>query len=585
MTPSKARYLPPFIKHNLNTILSPFNHIQNAHSSCCNKLEKSILKNEDSDRHKIKKSIVLYHSYLKIVFFVIIPFFHQTSFILESFIQILLSMCHILVLKEKRYWLIGNFTFLFAIISPLLQLYTKNEPLITINLILSNQYMLFLFPANSVFDKIYIPIMILFTRNLQIQSNDHMSLWWNVIEPSNGNNTCSWVLVCLFHYFTAKNLIISYRNALINNMEIQNELKKTLNLLGETNQELKEAVHSRELYIASVSHELRNPLSSLIGNIELMKAEATGEKLLKALDTCKLCSDVLLDQINKILDTAKINADRLELHYLPHNFYNLIEKIWKISAISIQQKKLNGEIRISSNFPKYIKIDSHRLTQIFLNLIGNATKFCRNGFVHVRISWSQGNTIETVEKQEENSQMALDWQKIGSPSSLLVSLASQKRSGYVYQSFEEFHNVNERSFTMENFLQRNIRPKFLTQIASFSDYISATVDDVSIENKFGSSTHFYLNQRGVVKIEVIDSGCGMTPKVIDNLFQPFKQADSSITSHFGGTGLGLYITKMIVEKMGGKIHVKSKLGVGSTFRVLIPVESVSQNEFLEETLG
>ena len=58
----------------------------------------------------------------------------------------------------------------------------------------------------------------------------------------------------------------------------------------------------------------------------------------------------------------------------------------------------------------------------------------------------------------------------------------------------------------------------------------------------------------VVRIEVQDTGIGMSPKTIKNLFHPFVQADSSTTRKYGGTGLGLTITKRIVEKMGGQVQ-------------------------------
>ena len=68
-----------------------------------------------------------------------------------------------------------------------------------------------------------------------------------------------------------------------------------------------------------------------------------------------------------------------------------------------------------------------------------------------------------------------------------------------------------------------------------------------------------------LKFKVIDEGIGLTPKQIQNLFQPFKQADSSTTRRFGGTGLGLAICKELVELMAGDIGVDSKLGQGATF--------------------
>ena len=73
------------------------------------------------------------------------------------------------------------------------------------------------------------------------------------------------------------------------------------------------------------------------------------------------------------------------------------------------------------------------------------------------------------------------------------------------------------------------------------------------------------NDNAEIYVEVEDTGIGITPEQMETIFDPFIQADVSITRNFGGTGLGLTITKNIIELMGGKLTVESKPGVGSKF--------------------
>lgn len=75
-----------------------------------------------------------------------------------------------------------------------------------------------------------------------------------------------------------------------------------------------------------------------------------------------------------------------------------------------------------------------------------------------------------------------------------------------------------------------------------------------------------------VVFSVLDMGIGMTPEQMQNLFQPFSQADSSTTRKYGGTGLGLAISKRFCEMMGGDVTVESVPGKGSTFTVRLPAE-------------
>jgi signal transduction histidine kinase/DNA-binding response OmpR family regulator len=81
------------------------------------------------------------------------------------------------------------------------------------------------------------------------------------------------------------------------------------------------------------------------------------------------------------------------------------------------------------------------------------------------------------------------------------------------------------------------------------------------------------NDKSYLQFSVSDTGIGMTPEQLGELFKAFTQAESSTSRRFGGTGLGLYLTKQFAEMLGGGITVDSEYGKGSTFTLMLPVVS------------
>ncbi|HEY6225633.1 MAG TPA: ATP-binding protein, partial [Verrucomicrobiae bacterium] len=79
-----------------------------------------------------------------------------------------------------------------------------------------------------------------------------------------------------------------------------------------------------------------------------------------------------------------------------------------------------------------------------------------------------------------------------------------------------------------------------------------------------------LNNASAIAFEVTDTGIGMTPAQVGRLFQPFTQAEASIHQKYGGTGLGLVISRRFCEMMGGTLTVRSNIGKGSTFTATLP---------------
>jgi PAS domain S-box-containing protein len=91
-------------------------------------------------------------------------------------------------------------------------------------------------------------------------------------------------------------------------------------------------------------------------------------------------------------------------------------------------------------------------------------------------------------------------------------------------------------------------------------------------------------EKQLVQISVTDTGIGMEKEFIANLFQSFSQEDRSVSRKYGGTGLGMAISKQLVEMMGGTIQVESKKNIGSRFSLIIPFTIGKQNDLPEKEI-
>ena len=151
--------------------------------------------------------------------------------------------------------------------------------------------------------------------------------------------------------------------------------------------------------------------------------------------------------------------------------------------------------------------------------------------------------------------------------------------------------LNEVAATMQPMINKNgnqltleIAPEIGSMRADVTKVRQALFNLLSNASKFtdkGSITLRAQRQGANLVFDVIDSGIGMTPEQVGRLFQAFAQADASTSKKYGGTGLGLALSRKFCQLMGGDLTVVSEAGKGSTFTATIPAEVI---EVAEETV-
>ena len=209
-----------------------------------------------------------------------------------------------------------------------------------------------------------------------------------------------------------------------------NQIKlKTNDLLQTKNNELQAArdaavlaMEAKTNFLSTVSHELRTPLYAVTGLTHLLLEENPSEEQKEHLKSLKFSGDYLLNFINDILQINKIDADKLETMSVDTNLKKILSEV--ISSLQQSAKENNTKIILDydPDIPYYLMSDPLKISQIFINLIGNAIKFTKNGEVKV--------VAKLVKKVEDDITIYFEVKDTG------IGI-SEDRQQSIFDSFEQ----------------------------------------------------------------------------------------------------------------------------------------------------
>ena len=262
----------------------------------------------------------------------------------------------------------------------------------------------------------------------------------------------------------------------------------------------------RRNMVADIAHELRTPLAVILGKLESIQEGV----LPSTPETILPIQDETLRLIRLVRDLQQLSlaeAGKLPMSLRMVNLRQIVERIIEQFAIEFEERELH--IEIIGNVPEVMG-DQDRLTQVFVNLIGNALLHTPPG------------------------------------GSLRVVLAEAERS------------VDEGTLNEEN--TRRIR-----------DVFRRKEEKAEGANRRDGDTVADLRMDGWVQVTVEDSGEGIPEEELEHIFDRFYRVDKARERENGGTGLGLAIAKEFIQAHGGTTQVQSKQGVGSCFRILLPI--------------
>jgi signal transduction histidine kinase len=163
--------------------------------------------------------------------------------------------------------------------------------------------------------------------------------------------------------------------------------------IEDKSRELEEASQHKSQFLANMSHELRTPLNAILGYTELMADGAYGEpseKMLGILQRLEANGRHLLGLINDVLDLSKIEAGQLELELSDYSVQDIAQTVRSTLEPLAADKKLAFKVEVASQLPSGHG-DGRRLTQVLINLVGNAIKFTDAGEVAIKAETNNGS--------------------------------------------------------------------------------------------------------------------------------------------------------------------------------------------------
>lgn len=146
-------------------------------------------------------------------------------------------------------------------------------------------------------------------------------------------------------------------------------------------EQIEQLSNSREQFFASMSHELRSPINSIVGLNELIIRETDNMQVQEYSRNIFQISRMLLNLINDILDFSQIEIQRMRIEQLPYDTRNMLQEVIDMITIRTQEKQLEFRVQVDSALPSKLIGDKKRIQQILLNLLTNAVKYTREGSV------------------------------------------------------------------------------------------------------------------------------------------------------------------------------------------------------------
>ncbi len=349
------------------------------------------------------------------------------------------------------------------------------------------------------------------------------------------------VIVALVFFLMMRDIRRTHKDALEKEnarliLEEKNaELAESQKALSDALTEAKRANMAKTTFLNSMSHDIRTPMNAIVGFTNLAVTHIEEKELVSDyLNKITISSQHLLSLINDVLDMSRIESGKVVLEEKETHLTDVINDLQIIIQSGANAKDIDFIVNTQSLVHEDVITDKLRLNQVLLNILSNAVKFTPNGGA---IQFVVNEIPSNVAEISSNSEQSADTKN----SDKSEKSADTKNS-----------DKSEKSADTKN---------------SDNSEISTDIENSDNSEKSADTTPpDYATYEFIVK----DNGIGISKEFQSSIFDAFSREETSTISGIQGTGLGMAITKNIVDMMGGSISVQSAEGEGSEFKVSLP---------------
>ena len=351
----------------------------------------------------------------------------------------------------------------------------------------------------------------------------------------------------------------------------EGELVRRVADLSEANRAADKAHRQRGVFIASTSHEIRNPLHVILANAEFLRDTRLNadqrENVDTILDSAKQMSVVVDDTLNY----SRLESGRMKLERIPVNLAALCASAVRDMSLQAVKKDVRIELHWSPRAPRFVVSDPTRLKQLLLNLLSNSLKFSppRSAIgLHV----DQEDEIRPCASYCAGDDDAAHDQVALPPSQELAPRAVSEDARHpLLRRLSQSAQFSDaaRSICLDH-RHRSPSPSLRIGIHDDPEHDS---DEGPVESSLARRPRVFL------RFTVNDPGVGISPAALGLLFRAYTQAKLSTVRQHGGSGLGLSICSLIIKNLEGCIQVTSEVDAGSEFSFLLDVPVSSEEEW------